>query len=82
MILRGATYRTRAGKRKRNGRDDWLRLEPSTPDEAQRLDAAQRAGRIVSHQGSDAWTKARQTLRDTARAIDPRYQETIEIVET
>ncbi len=82
MILRGVTYRTRAGKRKRNGRDDWLRLEPSTAEEAQGLEAVQRAGRPISHRGSEAWTKARQALRDTARAIDPRYQEVIEIVET
>lgn len=82
MILKGARYRTRSGKRKRNGRDDWLRLEPSSPEEARQLEAAERAGGATAHRGSEDWAKARQALRRTARAIDPVYREVVEIVET
>ena len=80
MILKGEMFRTASGRPKQRGRGDRFWLEPESPDEAARLEAARKHGQPPSFSGSANRERGLRDLRNLARAIDPRFKEQVKAV--
>ena len=75
MILKGEIFKTASARPKQRGRNDIFRLVPETREEAEELEKLARHGRLTSFTGSADRERTLNDLRNTARAVDPRFKE-------
>lgn len=77
MILEGDIFRTPSDRSKQRGRNDSFRLVPETHEEAEQLERLRACGRLTSLSGAADRERGLNDLRNTARAIDPKFKERV-----
>jgi hypothetical protein len=77
MILRIEIYQTQSSRPKQRGRNDRAWLIPESEEERQRLITMAKIPRPTDLRGSSNIERDIESLRGTARAIDPEFKEEV-----
>jgi len=75
MILRREKYQTRSGRPKQGGPNDRAWLIPENEEERQKLITMARIPRPTDLRGVSNIERDIESLRSTARGIDPEFKE-------